>query len=71
VTIPPAWKLDDKVAASVMELPTGIELADSVVVMVGLAILTVKGSQTLVAAPLFASPLYAAFQLAVRAELNV
>jgi hypothetical protein len=44
--------------------------ADRVVVIVGLAFMTVKGSQDDVAAPLFASPLYAAVKLKPPVELN-
>jgi len=45
-----------KVAVSLTDPPTVIVLADSVVDKVGLALFTVKGSQMLLAPPLFASP---------------
>jgi hypothetical protein len=58
------------VAKSDTEPPTVIGFAERVVVMEGLALLTVRGSQELVMALLFASPLYAAFQLYEPAVLN-
>jgi len=63
VTVPPAWKKLDIVEESVTDVPTVIVVADRVVVMVGLALLTVKGSQALVAALLLASPEYTALKL--------
>jgi hypothetical protein len=44
--------------------------AERVVVIVGLAFMTVKGSQDDVAALLFASPLYAAVKLKLPVELK-
>jgi len=45
VTVPPAWKKLAIVDESVTDAPTVIELADNKVVMVGLALVTVRGSQ--------------------------
>ena len=57
VTVPPAWKLFVRVAESVTELPTIITFCERAVVIVGLALFTVRDSQGLVARLLFASPL--------------
>jgi hypothetical protein len=58
-------------AESLTDLPTVIEVADSVVVSLGGAGLTVSGSQGLVAATLFASPLYFAWKLKLPVKLNM
>jgi len=58
------------VAESYAEPPTVIWFADRVVLIAGLALLTVRDSHGLVMALLFASPLYAAFQLYEPALLN-
>ena len=70
VTVPPDWKPPVIAAESDTEPPTVIGFAERVVLIVGLALLTVSGSQGLVMALLFASPLYAAFQLYEPALLN-
>jgi hypothetical protein len=70
VTVPPAWKALDRVAESVIDWPTLIAFGDREVVIVGLAFCTVKGSQLEVAALLFTSPPYNAFQLNAPAELK-
>jgi len=70
VTVPPAWKPPVIVAESYAEPPTVIWFADRVVLIAGLALLTVRDSHGLVMALLFASPLYAAFQLYEPALLN-
>jgi hypothetical protein len=57
VTVPPAWKKLAIVEESVTDAPTVIVVADSVVVIVGLAFWTVRGSHAEVAALLLASPL--------------
>jgi len=57
VTVPPALKLLVRVEESKTEPPTVIAVADRVVAMVGLALLTVRGSQGDVAPLLLASPL--------------
>ena len=57
VTVPPALKPPERTAESEAEPPTIIELAESVVVIVGLALLTAKGSHEPDATLLFASPL--------------
>jgi hypothetical protein len=41
VTVPPAWKLPPRVAESVTELPKTTLVWDTVVLSVGLALLTV------------------------------
>jgi len=56
VTVPPAWKKLTIVEESVTDMPTVIVVADRVVVIVGLALLTVRRSQADVAALLLASP---------------
>jgi hypothetical protein len=71
VTVPPALNPLDMVAESCKPVPTGTLLLDNVVAMLGVTWFTVRGSQRLVAAPLFASPLYAAFQLNEPAELKL
>ena len=48
--MPPAWKKLDRVAESVTVVPTTGVVDDSVVARVGLVLLTVRGSQALVAA---------------------
>jgi hypothetical protein len=58
-------------AESITDPPTVIEVADSVVVSLGCAGLTASGSQTLVAATFFASPLYFAWKLKVPVKLNM
>jgi predicted alpha/beta hydrolase family esterase len=63
VTVPPAAKLPDKAAVSNTEPPAVIFVADSVVVIVGLVLLTVKSSHGLKAALLLASPEYTASKL--------
>jgi hypothetical protein len=63
VTVPPTWNPPVRVAESVAEPPTVIVVADSVVVIVGLALLTVSGSQAEVAWLLLASPEYTASKL--------
>jgi len=63
VTVPPAWNPLDIVAVSWTEVPTAMEVTAApveslmTVPIVGLALLTVRGSQLLVAALLLASPL--------------
>jgi hypothetical protein len=57
VTVPPAWKLLVRVAEAVTEPPTCITFGERTVAIVGLALLTVRGAQALVAGLLFASPL--------------
>ena len=56
VTVPPDWKKLAIVEESVTDVPTVIVVADRVVVIVGLALLTVNGSHVEVAALLFTSP---------------
>ena len=63
VTVPPAWNPLDIVAVSWTEAPTVTDVTAApveslmIVLMVGLALFTVNGSQLLVAALLLASPL--------------
>jgi hypothetical protein len=57
VTLPPAWKKLDNVAESVTDCPTVIVAEDGVVVMLGFAFWTLKGSQGEIAALLAGSPL--------------
>jgi hypothetical protein len=57
VTVPPAWKLPVRVAEAVTEPPACIAFGERTVAIEGLALLTVKGSQRLVAPLLFESPL--------------
>jgi hypothetical protein len=57
VTVPPTWNPPVIVAESNTEPPTMIGFADKVVVIEGLVLLTVNGSQALVAGLLLASPL--------------
>jgi len=57
VTVPPAWKKLAIVEESVTDAPTVRVIAESVVVIVGLAFWTARGSHTLVAALLLTSPL--------------
>jgi hypothetical protein len=71
VTVPLAWKPLAIVAESETEPPTVMVFCERVVLMVGVALLTVRSSQGLVDALLFTSPLYPTFQLASPAELNV
>jgi hypothetical protein len=59
------------VAEADAEPPTVIGFGDRVVVIVGLALLTVSGWQELVMGLLFASPPYAAFQPYAPALLKV
>jgi hypothetical protein len=61
--VPPAWKKVAKLEESVTDVPTVIVVADKEVVIVGLALLTVRGSQALGTGLLFASPPYTASQL--------
>jgi len=56
-TVPPGWKELVIVAESTTDPPTLIGLDRREVKIVGLALLTVSGSQPLVAPALFASPL--------------
>jgi hypothetical protein len=63
VAVPLAWKLLMRVAESDTEPPTVMVVADSVLDRVGLALLTVRGSQGLVAALLTESPLYVSLKL--------
>jgi hypothetical protein len=70
-TVPPAWKLLVRVAESETAFPTVMELEESNVDKVGLVLLTVRGSQALVAGPLFASPAYEAWKLKEPAGLGV
>jgi hypothetical protein len=56
---------------SLTDPPTIIEVADSVVVSLGGAGLTVRGSHVLVAAILFGSPLYFAWKLKLPVKLNM
>jgi hypothetical protein len=58
-------------AESITDPPTVIEVADSVVVSLGGAGLTVSGSHGLVAATLLASPLYFAWKLKLPVKLNM
>jgi hypothetical protein len=61
--IPPAWNPFDVVAVSWTEVPTATEVTTApveslmTVPIIGLALLTARGSQLLVAALLLASPL--------------
>jgi len=55
--VPVAPKPPNRVEESVAEVPTIKELADRVVVKVGLALITKSGSQPLVAPLLLESPL--------------
>src|SRR5712692_1086380 len=72
VTVPPALlEAPVRVAESNTEPPTVIVVADRLVAIVGPFRVTVRGSHALVAALLFISPLYAAFQLYDPAVLNV
>ena len=72
VTVPPALlEAPVRVAESNTEPPTVIVVADRLDVILGPFRVTVRGSQGLVAALLFVSPLYAAFQLYGPAVLNV
>jgi len=57
VTVPLELKLHVRAAESVTEPPTVIVVLESVVAIVGLALLTVRGSHRLVAPLLLASPL--------------
>src|SRR2546426_29702 len=70
VTVPPAFAPFDRVEESWTRVPIGTLLPETVVVMLGAAWFTVRGSQRLVAPPLFASPLYMALQLNEPAELK-
>ena len=56
---------------SVTDWLTWIDVEDRVVAIDGLVLLTVRGSQPLVAPLLFASPLYTASKLSEAVELNV
>jgi hypothetical protein len=56
VTVPPAWKKLARVEESLTDPPTVVVVEERRVVIVGLALLTVRGSQALVAPLLFASP---------------
>jgi hypothetical protein len=57
VTVPPALKLPVRAEESVTLVPTVIEVDERVVAIVGLALFTVRGSQSEVAPLLLASPL--------------
>src|SRR2546427_3686841 len=71
VTVPPALLVAPvNTAESNTEPPTVIVAADKEVAIATPFGLTVRGSQALVAMLLFASPLYAAFQLNGPAVLN-
>ena len=63
VTVPVASKPELRVAESTPVIPTTILEEDRAVARVGLALLTVRGSQGEAAPLLFESPLYTAFQL--------
>ncbi len=56
---------------SLTDPPTVVEVADSVVVSLGGAGLTVSGSHGLVAATLLGSPLYFAWKLKLPVKLNM
>jgi hypothetical protein len=57
VTVPPTLNPFNRVEESWTRVPTGPLLLETVVVMLGVAWFTVRGSQRLVAIPLFGSPL--------------
>ena len=59
--MPLAWKLDDSVAESVTLCPTVIVVWDNVVAIEGVVLMTVRGSQALVAALLLLLPEYDAW----------
>ena len=63
VTVPPALNPFGRVAESWTGVPTGILLPETVVVMLGAAWITERGSQLLGVPLLLASPEYTAFQL--------
>lgn len=63
VAVPPAWKKPARVDESVTEEPTVMDGADSVVLIVGLALLIVKGSQVELPPLLLTSPEYIALKL--------
>ena len=58
--MPPALKPPVRVEESLAVVPTTMLVEDTVVAIVGLALVTVRGSHGLVAPLLFASPLYVA-----------
>jgi len=55
--VPPTLNPPVRVEESVTEPPAAIAVAERVVAMLGLALVTVRGSQALVAGALLASPL--------------
>jgi len=55
-TVPPAWKKLVRLDESVTAVPTTGVVEETLVVIVGLALLTVRGSQALVAPLLLVSP---------------